>query len=193
MSTLTPFKRAALGLSVAAAATLAVVPGAAHAYRSYSTAGCFVETDYIGDYIWSLGIGNQSHDLGARPRTIRCNIIDDNSTTSGTTTNNVAWRPNVSAIYVTGYDGNNGTSDGYNVQASVCYVWYDGLGSSCSVAKPLRPTTDVTFTGPFRSALDAAQVNKLKEAFQGDSSFLQIQIPQQGPLGNSIIYGYATY
>lgn len=193
MSTLTPFKRAALGLSVAAAATLAVVPGAAQAYRSYSTAGCFVETDYIGDYIWSLGIGNQSHDLGARPRTIRCNVIDDNSTTSGTTTNNVAWRPNVSSIYVTGYDGNNGTSDGYNVQASVCYVWYDGMSSSCSVAKALRPTTDVTFTGPFRSALDAAQVNKLKEAFQGDSSFLQIQIPQQGPLGNSIIYGYATY
>ena len=191
MKTLTPFKRAALGLSAAAA--LAIVPSAAEAYRSYSTAGCFVETDYIGDYIWSLGIGNQSRDIGARARTIRCNIIDDNSTASGTTTNNVAWRPNVSAIYVTGYDGNNGTNDGYNVQASVCYVWYDGLSSSCSPAKALRPTTDVTFTGPFRSALDAAQVNKLKEAYQGDSSFLQIQIPQQGPLGNSIIYGYATY
>ena len=194
MHTVSLLKRAALGLSIAVPAVLAFLPGTADAYRAYSTAGCFYESDFAGDYIWSFGIGNQSRDHGARARTIRCPIIDDNSVAPGATTSNVSWRPNVSTIYVAGYDGHNGTNDYYNAQATICYVWSDGAGSSCSAPKVLRPLArDVTFTGPFQVALDAVQVNKLKEAWQGDYSYVQIQIPQQGPLGNSVIYGYSTY
>lgn len=196
MSTLSLLKRAAIGLSVAAPAVMTLLPGTASAYRAYSTAGCVYETDFVGDYIWSLGIGNQSAVGGGTPRArnIRCPIIDDNSAAPSATTPTVSWRPNISTIYVAGYDGHNGTTDYYNAQASICYVYGDGAGYSCSVAKVLRPLSrDVTFTGPFQVALDAAQVNKLKEAWQGDYSFVQIQIPQNGPLGNSIIYGYSTY
>lgn len=194
MSTLSLLKRAAIGLSVAAPVVMAILPGTASAYRAYPAAGCTYETDYVGDYVWSMGIANQSSGISPRARNIRCPIIDDNSGAPGATTSNVSWRPAVSSIYVTGYDGNNGTTDYYNAQATVCYVFREGTGSSCSTPKVLRPiATDVTFTGPFQVALDAAQVNKLKEAWQGDYSFIQIQIPHNGPLGNSAIYGYSTY
>jgi hypothetical protein len=190
---LNTLKRTVLGLSLAAPAVMALLPQEALAYRAYSTAGCFTEEDYAGDYIWGNGIGNQSNGTGARPRNIRCPILDDNSVAAGGAT--VSWRPNLTALYVGGYDGNNGTSDGYhNAVASTCYVYFDGMGASCSTGKVLKPVgTDVTFTGPYNIALDAAQLNTLKGAWQGDFSFIQIAIPQVGPLGRSIVYGYSTY
>ncbi|RYZ36471.1 MAG: hypothetical protein EOO71_31650 [Myxococcaceae bacterium] len=190
---LTTLKRTALGLSIAASAVLSLVPQTALAYRAYSTAGCFTEGDYTTDFVWSLGIANQSGGIGARARTIRCPIDDDNSVAAGGST--VAWRPSIASLNVVGYDGNNGTTDTvHNVVASVCYVWNDGGGAHCSVPAVMKPVnTDVTFTGPFAVPVPAALLNEVRSAWQGDFTYLQLTLPQQGPLGNSVVYGYSTY
>ncbi|HZI16062.1 MAG TPA: hypothetical protein VE153_37195 [Myxococcus sp.] len=190
---LNTLKRTVLGLSLAAPAVVALLPQEALAYRAYSTAGCFTEEDFAGDYVWQNGIANQSNGQGARARLIRCPILDDNSVAAGGAT--VSWRPNLTAVYVGGYDGNNGIADStHNAVASTCYVFYDGLGAECSVGKVLKPvSTDITFTGAFNVALEPAQINILKNAWQGDFSFIQISIPQVGPLGRSVVYGYSTY
>lgn len=180
-----------LAIKVLAACVVALgfaAPQVASASRIYSSFGCFIETDYDGDYRPSKGIQNVGGDIfSGRARAIRCPVIDDMGGASNRTT--------ISQVFIDGFDANNHTDIffGNNV-AKVCRVAFFGTAMTCSSPTPLIPNlTDTTFTGPFDVALDGDDMTVLHGGNALDYAFIQIDIPRTGPLGASEIYGYQTF
>lgn len=178
-------------IKVLAACVMAVglaAPGLASAGRIYSSFGCFIETDYDGDYRPSKGIQNVGGDIfGGRSRSIRCPVVDDLGGASN--------RMTISQVFIDGFDANNNPDIfAGNNTGRVCRVAFNGAGMTCSSPTPLIPNlSDTTFTGPFDVLLDADDMAVLRGGSSVDYAFIQIDIPRTGVLGASEIFGYQTF
>ncbi len=95
-------------------------------YRRYHPSACWVETDYMEDYVVTVdGIANQSNNFFSRRRNVYCPIINDDLMS------NELWNQ-YTQILLSGYDSRANINDKDNILiATHCIADPYGLTTEC--------------------------------------------------------------